>query len=101
MLKNKKQLVTIVAFVIIVAIGIAFYFWDRSNITVFDAKKYGLNCRIERTCDELVGIDCDAAADGPYYYINKNTGDIISKCGGYCMSECTNCPPKEWKCDTY
>ena len=101
MIKNKKRFVGVLAFVIMVVMGIAFYCWDRANITVIDAKRHGLNCRIERTCGEMVGIDCEAAVDGPYYYVDKKTGDIISRCGGYCMSGCTNCPPKEWKCDTY
>jgi len=32
----------------------------------------------------------------------RKTGKIVSRCGGYCMTgKCNNCPPKEWKCDTY
>lgn len=101
MLKNKKQLIIIILLTIVAIGGVLFYFWDKSNITVLDAKKYGLNCRVERICGDLVGIDCDSAVDGPYYYVDKKTGNIISKCGGYCMVGCTNCPPKEWTCDTY
>ncbi len=49
--------------------------------------------------EELIGIDCNAAADGPYYYAKRSDLEIISTCGGACMGgECTNCPPKEWSC---
>lgn len=101
-MKSKKNLVIIIIGIVITIVGIGFYFWDKSNVTILGAKKYGLNCKIERTCGNLVGIDCDAAVDGPYYYINKKTGKIISRCGGYCMgNKCVNCPPKEWNCETY
>ena len=67
-----------------------------------DPKSYGPNCRIESTCGNIVGVDCGSAADGPYYYVDKDSGETISRCGGYCMDgTCTNCPPKEWTCPTY
>ena len=70
-----------------------------------DAKiqtRFGKSCRLERTCGALWGIDCDAAVDGPYYYVKANTMEEVSACGGLCMGgRCTNCPPKEWGCTTY
>jgi len=64
--------------------------------------KFGARCRLERTCGALWGIDCDAAVDGPYYYVKAETLEKVSDCGGYCMGgRCTNCPPKEWTCATY
>jgi hypothetical protein len=67
-----------------------------------DPKKYGNNCRIERTCGDMIGIDCQSNLDGPYYYIDGNSGNIISTCGGACMGgTCTNCPPTGWNCETY
>lgn len=65
-------------------------------------KKYGNNCRVERTCGNIVGIDCQSNLDGPYYYVDSDSGDIISTCGGACMGgQCTNCPPSGWDCGTY
>ena len=64
--------------------------------------QFGDNCHLERACGHIWGIDCDAAVDGPYYYVNPQTLDILSRCGGYCMGgRCKNCPPVEWKCTTY
>ncbi len=63
-------------------------------------EKHGPSCRFARACgDDLLGIDCNAAADGPYHYVKRADLEIISTCGGACMGgECTNCPPKEWTC---
>ena len=66
-------------------------------------------CRIERTCGNLVGVDCASAVDGPYYYVDKNSEKIVEYCGGVCMGShgkpngkyCRNCPPKSWTCGTY
>lgn len=65
-------------------------------------QRFGERCRLERACGELWGVDCDAAVDGPYYYVKRDTLEVVSKCGGFCMGgRCTNCPPREWKCPTY
>ena len=59
-------------------------------------------CRLERRCEALLGVDCNAATDGPYYYVNAETLEVVSRCGGFCMGgRCENCPPKQWKCATY
>lgn len=65
-------------------------------------KKFGNQCRFERRCGEMVGADCNAAADGPYYYLQAKTLEKVSTCGGACMmGNCTNCPPKGWNCPSY
>ncbi len=65
-------------------------------------QRFGDRCRLERACGGLWGIDCDAAVDGPYYYVKPDSLEVVSRCGGYCMGgRCTNCPPKEWSCSTY
>ena len=63
---------------------------------------FGGSCHFERACGKLLGIDCDSAVDGPYYYVKADTLETVASCGGYCMGgRCTNCPPKEWTCATY
>jgi len=68
--------------------------------------RFGDGCRLERTCGSLYGVDCNAAADGPYYYVRPG-GDrfaVLATCGGACMSgQCTNCPPvnEGWTCPAY
>ena len=64
-------------------------------------RTFGDNCRYERACGELIGVDCDAAVDGPYYYVHHKTLAVVSTCGGACMQGCTNCPPSVWTCATY
>jgi hypothetical protein len=61
-------------------------------------KAFGFDCKTDKVCGDIIGIDCNSAADGDYLYIDKNTKEIISYCGGYCMTGCTNCPPEEWDC---
>lgn len=62
---------------------------------------FGDDCRYERACGRLIGVDCKAAVDGPYYYVQRDSLAVVSTCGGACMRGCTNCPPREWTCATY
>ncbi len=65
-------------------------------------QKFGEACRLERTCGDLLGVDCKAAVDGPYYYAQRDDLKTIATCGGACMSgRCVDCPPKAWTCPTY
>jgi hypothetical protein len=69
-------------------------------------KRFGQRCHLERTCGALWGIDCEAAVDGPYFYVRPRADGFqeITVCGGACMGgRCKNCPPKNegWTCDTY
>jgi|SRR3990167_4325371 len=108
-LKTNKKKYLILVSIITIFIGISIVLTQLLEIyrnerqkNHIDLDSIGGNCSIERTCDELVGVDCGSAYDGPYFYVEKVTGKIISRCGGYCMTgKCKNCPPKEWKCDTY
>jgi hypothetical protein len=72
------------------------------ELTARIQRDFGERCRYERSCGELVGVDCDSAVDGPYYYVHRETLAVVSTCGGACMSgSCTNCPPSVWTCPTY
>lgn len=64
-------------------------------------QRFGDRCRPERACGGMLGVDCDAAVDGPYYYVDHTDLKVVSTCGGACMSGCTDCPPKAWACATY
>lgn len=67
-----------------------------------DPAAYGPSCgEIVGTCNNLVAINCQAEVDGPFYYVNADSGEIIGRCGGECLRPggCpTPCPPKEWTC---
>jgi len=65
-------------------------------------QQFGERCRPERACGTMLGVDCDAAVDGPYYYVEQTDLKVVSRCGGACMNGgCTDCPPKAWTCATY
>jgi hypothetical protein len=63
-------------------------------------EQFGSTCKADKTCQGVLGIDCNAAVDGPYYYVKVGSLEVVSRCGGFCMGgRCTNCPPKEWTCN--
>lgn len=65
-------------------------------------EQFGERCSYERACGELIGVDCQSAVDGPYYYVRRDSLEVVSRCGGYCRGNpCTECPPKGWTCATY
>ncbi len=69
-------------------------------------KKTYWNCDEPVFCNNLVMVNCGADVDGPLYYLDKDTGNEISSCGGACFTAnltkrelcMTMCPPKEWTC---
>lgn len=64
-------------------------------------ERFGEGCRPERSCGDMLGVDCNAAADGPYYYVAQSDLKVAATCGGACRRGCTDCPPKGWTCPTY
>jgi len=60
------------------------------------------SCEIVDYCGFMVAVDCGAAVDGPLYYVDKDSGEILEYCGGFCErigeEYCRECPPKEWNC---
>ncbi len=61
--------------------------------------KYGTNCKITDRCDGMLYVDCNSAADGPAYFLDKDL-NVIGTSGGLCMGgNCTGAPDA-WKiCD--
>tara|TARA_R110001592_G_scaffold16881_1_gene71384 strand:+ start:59919 stop:60236 length:318 start_codon:yes stop_codon:yes gene_type:complete len=91
----KKKIV--LAF-LIMAFGIAGAAFAMKDQSVQVRMKYGSECTIVRTCDDMVYVDCGAAVDGPAYYLDENL-EVIGTSGGLCMEGCTGAP-KEWTiCD--
>lgn len=58
----------------------------------------GMNCKLIQECGNFLLVDCNSAADGPAYYIERREPKVLATCGGACMRGCTNCPPAEWRC---
>ncbi len=95
---SRKVLLLLILYIVIIGVLVAvFRFYNTAQIAV-DPSRYGSDCKIAATCGDLVGVNCRAEVDGPYYYVRKGSGEIVSTCGGACMTGCTNCPPKEWTC---
>lgn len=52
----------------------------------FNPQSLGADCRLDRSCNGLIGIDCNQAADGPYYYIAEQSKEVVATCGGALMA---------------
>jgi hypothetical protein len=67
--------------------------------------RFNTNCKDVTYCGDLVSVDCGAEVDGPLYYVDRNSGEIVEWCGGFCFGNsdsndkyCRNCPPEGWTC---
>jgi hypothetical protein len=58
-----------------------------------------MRCQFLQSCGDLILVDCDSAADGPAYYLDRKAEKLLATCGGACMRGCTDCPPKDWHCE--
>jgi uncharacterized protein len=52
-------------------------------------------CFIVDTCGDLVGIDCNSGGDGPFYFADKKTKEIVGSCS-FWNGRCR--PPALWTC---
>lgn len=57
----------------------------------------------EYSINNFVAIQFKPEVDVSFLYDDKNSGEILEYCGGYCMVDsaeyCQNCPPKNWDCE--
>ena len=103
-MKNKLVWLVIILLIITLYIFFTNFFSPSYLLNGFNPKKYGPDCEYVGQCGNLISVNCRAEVDGPFYYVNKKTGEILEYCGGYCMTDdptgkyCQNCPPKEWNC---
>lgn len=92
-MKKKAGALLIVSSIALVFFGVAYA--DEAQVKI----KYGSDCKIVRTCGDMMYVDCNAAADGPAYYLDGNL-DVIGTSGGLCMGGHCSGAPKEWtECD--
>ena len=70
-------------------------------------ERSGLDCNELSRCRGIVLVDCQSAVDGPTYYFEEQTLEVISVCGGACWlphpdpanpEVCRACPPAGWTC---
>jgi len=57
------------------------------------------SCQFIQECGDVILVDCNSAADGPAYYIDRRSTKLVARCGGACMGGCVGCPPKAWTCE--
>ena len=74
----------------IIITGVAFSYPDLKI-----KQKFGQDCKITEKCGDMIYVDCNAAADGPAYYLDKNL-NVIGESGGLCMRGKCSGAPKEW-----
>jgi hypothetical protein len=55
------------------------------------------DCEEVAACGDLVYVDCNSAVDGPAFYFNRVSSQLISKCGGWTPRD-EACPPPAWDC---
>lgn len=60
----------------------------------FDATWLGSVCKTDTVCGDIVGVNCNQEVDGPYYFVNKQTREILATCGGACMGGGADCQTK-------
>jgi hypothetical protein len=71
-----------------------------------EERSRGGHCEETGRCHGIVQVDCGAAVDGPLYYFDEDSVEVISVCGGACFTNdpvqlelCrTMCPPPAWTC---
>ena len=56
------------------------------------------SCKFIQACGDVILVDCNSAADGPAYYIDRRSSRLLARCGGACMGGCVGCPPQAWRC---
>lgn len=53
-------------------------------------------------CGDIGFVDAGSAVDGPAYYFRRQSGQVITVCGGACMGDMDRCrrecPPTGWTC---
>jgi hypothetical protein len=94
-----KRTVRRVSFVVaLFLICLIVYLRKSSQLNIINVKNYGVECELAGSCGDIVSVNCKAEVDGPFYYVDKNTGEILEYCGGYCMMDsleyCQHCPPE-------
>jgi hypothetical protein len=79
---------------------------EENGQTHIDLSALPEKCEVDKTCGNLVGVNCQSEVDGPYYYVEQDTNRVIETCGGACKGGpkpdqglCVECPPREWTCD--
>lgn len=59
-------------------------------------------CQKPVYCGDVGYVDCGAAVDRPAYYFDRDSGEVLGRCGGYCMMQgeqcAASCPPPRWQC---
>ena len=92
---SKQKIAILFFFIVFSVAGAAFALNDKS---VQVKMKFGPDCQIVHTCDDMAYVDCGAAVDGPAYYLDKDL-EIIGTSGGLCEQGCSGAPEVWTICD--
>jgi len=41
------------------------------------------HCTIYEACNSIIKVDCNSAADGPTFYFDEESEELLSVCGGF------------------
>lgn len=65
-------------------------------VGILCGKSSSYYCKPKEQCGSLVGIDCNSAGDGTYYFVDINTKKVIETCS-FWSGPCKK--PKKWNCE--
>src|SRR4030067_2056693 len=103
-MKNKLVWLVIILLIITLYIFFTNFFSPSYLLNGFNPKKYGPDCEYVGQCGNLISVNCRAEVDGPFYYVNKKTGEILEYWGESCVTDdpigkyCGDRPTNEWDC---
>lgn len=94
---------------VLIAVVLTVYGCSGSNDFEAAAEDHsgGLDCTEVARCNGIVKVDCQSAVDGPLFYFDEASHEVISTCGGACFvpmdpqqqEVCrTLCPPPAFTC---
>ena len=102
----KWTIIVVAIAICVIIVGVVFLLPHKNPLTGrVNPVSYGVGCELAGECNGIVGVNCHAEVDGPFYYVDGATGKIIGNCGGLCMggdgvTNCKpdTCPPPQWTC---
>lgn len=96
---NKKTILMTAILLSVALIGLVFVNGASAAPEKEIKEKFGQDCVIKQTCDDMMFVDCDSAEDGPAYFLDKNL-QVIGTSGGFCMTKCSGAPQRWVDCPT-
>jgi hypothetical protein len=93
--RSVKSKLAVVAVILVLAAGGGMAAFGSPDARI--KAKFGTECKVQESCRDMMYVDCNAAADGPAYYVTTGRLEVIGTSGGLCMAGHCSGAPKEWQ----